>query len=73
LREIHRVLKPGGNFLLIEPLRDLRGLFLFTNLRVLEAAGHGEMGETAGGAGFCCSGLSYRGGMGLVLCGKAYI
>mgnify|MGYP001042415133 CR=1 FL=1 len=30
LSEIHRVLKPGGRFLMAEPLRSLRMFFLFT-------------------------------------------
>jgi SAM-dependent methyltransferase len=30
MKEIYRVLKPGGTFFLLEPLRDLRGLFTFT-------------------------------------------
>lgn len=34
LREIHRVLGPGGRFLLLEPLLDLRGLLLHTPLAV---------------------------------------
>ena len=30
LEEIFRVLQPGGRFLLLEPLRDLQGAFIFT-------------------------------------------
>jgi ubiquinone/menaquinone biosynthesis C-methylase UbiE len=30
LKEIYRVTKPGGRFLLVEPLRNLRGFFTFT-------------------------------------------
>ena len=30
LKEIYRVIKPGGRFLLVEPLRNLRGFFTFT-------------------------------------------
>ena len=34
LEEIFRVLRPGGKFLLLEPLRDLWGLLTFTLLGV---------------------------------------
>ena len=32
LEEIHRVLRSGGKFLLLEPLRDLHGALVFTPL-----------------------------------------
>ena len=30
MREIYRVLKPGGTFFLLEPLRNMRGFFVFS-------------------------------------------
>lgn len=32
MKEVYRVLKSGGTFFLLEPLRDLRGFFIFTPL-----------------------------------------
>ncbi len=32
MKEVYRVLKRGGTFFLLEPLRDLRGFFIFTPL-----------------------------------------
>jgi len=36
LSEVHRVLKPGGKFLMIEPLKSLRMFFLFTPFAFFE-------------------------------------
>ncbi len=65
LREMHRVLKPGGRFLLIEPLRNLRGLFLFTPFGFWKLLSRREWEKLLKEQGFavvdyhCCDGMGF--------------
>lgn len=61
LKEIYRVLKPGGTFFLLEPLRDLRGLFTFTPLAVWRLLPKDKWIELLEKAGFANLAYQYKG------------
>lgn len=61
IKEIYRVLKPGGTFFLLEPLRDLRGLFTFTPLAVWRLLPKDKWIELLENAGFANLVYQYKG------------
>jgi len=64
LREIHRVLKPRGKFLLIEPLRNLRGMFLFTVFGFWKLLSKERWMKLLEEQGFSLISFSYQKGLG---------
>lgn len=52
LKEIYRVLRSGGKFLLLEPLRDLQGAFVFTPLFIWMASPKDKWVKLLENAGF---------------------
>ena len=64
LKEIRRVLKPRGKFLLIEPLRNLRALFLFTLFGFWKLLSKQEWQRLLEEQGFAVVGYRHRHGMG---------
>jgi ubiquinone/menaquinone biosynthesis C-methylase UbiE len=70
LREIHRVLKPRGKFLLIEPLRNIRGLFLFTIFGFWKLLSRERWEKLLQDQGFDTVGYQYRDNMGWFICEK---
>jgi len=67
LGEILRVLRPGGNFLMMEPLRNLRGFFTFSPFAFLELLPKHAWTKMLDDAGFVELQYSYRNGMGIFL------
>jgi ubiquinone/menaquinone biosynthesis C-methylase UbiE len=61
MKEIYRVLKPGGTFFLLEPLRDLRGLFTFTPFAFWELLSREKWIELLERANFVDLDYDYRG------------
>jgi len=74
LKEVFRVLKPGGKFLMIEPLRNLRNFFIgWTPLGVWMLLSRDAWTEVLEKAGFIKLKYSYQDGAGIFLVEKPLI
>jgi len=70
LAEIFRVLRPGGKFLMAEPLRNMRGFFTFSPFAFLELLPKDRWANLLEKAKFSDLKYSYQGGMGMFLVEK---
>jgi ubiquinone/menaquinone biosynthesis C-methylase UbiE len=70
LAEIFRVLRPGGKFLMAEPLRNLRGFFTFSPFAFLELLPQDRWANLLEKAMFSNLKYSYQRGMGMFLVEK---
>jgi ubiquinone/menaquinone biosynthesis C-methylase UbiE len=70
LAEIFRVLRPGGKFLMAEPLRNLRGFFTFSPFAFLELLLKDRWANLLEKAMFSNLKYSYQRGMGMFLVEK---
>jgi ubiquinone/menaquinone biosynthesis C-methylase UbiE len=61
MKEIVRILKPGGTFFLLEPLRNLRGFFIFTPFAFWELQPKEKWIELLNKTGFTDMQYMYRG------------
>jgi ubiquinone/menaquinone biosynthesis C-methylase UbiE len=71
LMEIHRVLKPIGKFLMLEPLRNLRGFFTFTPFAFWSLLTKGDWMKLLKEAGFINTKYVYENGLGIFLAEKS--
>jgi ubiquinone/menaquinone biosynthesis C-methylase UbiE len=69
-REIQRVLKPNGKFLMLEPLRNLRGFFTFTPFAFSSLMSKDKWLELLKKAGFISIRYAYENGLGVFLAEK---
>jgi len=65
------VLKPGGKFLLIEPLKNLRGLLMFTAFGFWKLLSMQEWQRLLREQGFSVVEYQYREGLGWFIAEKA--
>jgi len=70
LKEIFRVLKPGGRFFLMEPIKSLDTFFLFTPLAFWQLSSKDLWSELLERAKFASPEYSYWSGMGIFLTEK---
>jgi len=70
LKEIFRVLKPGGTFLLMEPIKSWATFFLFTPLAFWVLSSKDFWSELLNKANFTSPSYSYWSGMGIFLTEK---
>jgi len=70
LMEIHRVLQPRGKFLLLEPLRNLRGFFTFTPFAFWALLTKDKWVKILKEAGFMNIKYTYENGRGIFLAEK---
>jgi len=70
LREIFRVLRPGGKFLMAEPLRNMRGFFTFSPFAFLELLPKDRWITLLEKARFSNLKYAYQSGMGMFLVEK---
>jgi len=70
LGEVFRVLRPGGKFLMMEPLRNLRGFFTFSPFAFLELLTKDKWTQMLDKTHFVGLQYSYEGGMGIFVVEK---
>jgi len=70
LTEIHRVLQPRGKFLMLEPVRNLRGFFTFTPLAFWTLLTKDKWMKLLKEAGFINIKYTYENGLGIFLAEK---
>jgi len=70
LTEIRRVLRPRGKFLMLEPLRNLRGFFAFTPFAFWTLLTRDKWMELLKEAGFMNTKYAYENGLGIFLAEK---